>query len=60
LIKIKKEFNRGWNLHNLDEKGWFNNNSSDSPIKHYIDMLFDISVKLHHLDGVLSEMYVNN
>ena len=59
-MKIKKEFNGGWNLYNLDKKGWFNDNSSDSPIKHYIDILFDTSAKLHHLDGVLSEMYINN
>ena len=60
LMKIKNEFDGGWNLHNLDEKGWFDDNSSDSPIKHHIDMLFNTSAKLHHLDRVLSEMYVNN
>ena len=60
LMKIKKEFKGGWNLHNLDEKGWFDDNSTDSPIKRHIDMLYDTSAKLHHLDQVLNEMYVNN
>ena len=49
-MKIKKEFDRGWNLCNLNKKGWFDNNSSDLPIKHYIDMLFDTSIKLYYLN----------
>ena len=59
-MKIKKEFNRGWNLHNLDEKGWFDDNSSDSLIKCYINMLFDTSAKLYYFDSVLNKIYVNN
>ena len=59
-MKIKKEFKRGWNLYNLDKKGWFDDNSTDLPIKHYIDILYDTSAKLYHLDQVLNKIYINN
>ena len=59
-MKIKKEFDGGWNLQNLDKKGWFNNNSTDSPIKRHIDILYHTSAKLHHLNKVLKEIHVNN